>query len=157
VRCDREDVASCDASSGKSAASEPAPLKHLKSDEADEAPYHPHPAWRPANPPLDYAAINRAAQADMDTVFTFWERDGRPSQDVLQLNPDAPLRKIKQFHVCYQPGQYWSDLRGGGGSGPDLVSIVTWLADVPRDVAGLYIRSRLEASARYRRPTGKTG
>lgn len=115
-------------------------------------PYH-HPAWQKADPPLDIPAINRAAQADMDTVFTFWERNGEPSQDVKQLNLDAPLRKIKQFHITYQPGQFWSDLGGGGGSGPDLVSIVSFLADVPREVAALYIRGRLEAAAKYRRPT----
>ena len=109
------------------------------------------------HPPLDMAAINRTAMEDMDTVFTFWERDGRPSQDVLQLNPDCEPRRIRQFHVCHQPGQYWSDLGGGGGSGPDLVSIVTFLVDVPREVAALYIRGRLEAAAKYRRPTGKLG
>lgn len=95
-------------------------MKHIKSyaDELDAAPYHPHPAWRPANPPLNEAEINKAAMADMDTLFWCWMRNGDPDMDVRILNPDAPPRKIKHFHTVHQHGVWASDLGGAVASFP---------------------------------------
>lgn len=118
---------------------------------------HPHPAWRTARPPLDEAEINSAAMADMDTLFTCWMRNGEPSPDVRQINPDAPTdRKIRHFHVVHRYGVWATDLGGGGGQFRDPISVLEFLADCPRRVAALYLRSRLEAAAYQRNPPGKS-
>jgi hypothetical protein len=118
---------------------------------------HHHPAYRTPVPPLDYSSINRMAEADMAVIFDLWHRDGTPCSDVRQLNPDAPAdRRLRHFHLTYSPGAMWSDLNGQA-SGVDLIDTVVYLADVPRDIAASFLRDRLEASARNRRPTGKLG
>jgi hypothetical protein len=71
--------------------------------------------------------------------------------DVRMLNADAPPRTLKHFHIVQQYGVWASDLCGVGQFA-DPISVIKFLADVPRPVAALYLRSRLEAAAYHRRP-----
>ena len=106
---------------------------------------------KPAAPEPDYAAIHQLAFDNLQDVLDLVHRSGKPCGDLASLNP-ASERRVKHLHIVNHPVWRWFDLNGSG-HGYDLISLVEYLADVPRDVAATFLRSHLERATSLRRPT----
>jgi hypothetical protein len=108
----------------------------------------------------DYAGIHALAFDDLQSVCELWNARGEPSGAIKELaGPHAPERTIKHFKIIagravgtLSAPFRWADL-GGPGGGSDLISVVEYLADVPREVAARFLKSHLDRSAAARRPS----
>ena len=85
----------------------------------------------------------------MPAIFALWKTNGEPAGKLRELNPNIPAdRRIKQFRFVYR-NDLWADL-SGHGRGHDMISIVTYLADVDRETAGRFLEQHLADAAKHR-------
>ena len=91
----------------------------------------------------DEAAINRAAMAQFEALFPkVADYSGRPTWALANLNPDAAPRRLKRFRLLDRLQGKWTDL-DGNASGPDIVSLAAFLADVDRPTAAAFLAELL--------------
>ena len=107
----------------------------------------------PAADEIDYVALQKTAVDNLQDVLDLVHRSGRPCGALLCLNPRSE-RTIKHLHVVAHPVWRWINL-SGPGEGYDAVSLVEFLADVPRDIAGRFLADHLASAVANRRPSQK--
>ncbi len=87
----------------------------------------------------DEAAINRASLARWDEVYALLvDYQGRAQWAVAHLNPEVTPRRLRRFRLLDRLQGKWTDL-DGNASGPDVISLVAFLADVDRLTATAFL------------------
>jgi hypothetical protein len=120
----------------------------------------PAPAPAPAKPGFDARSVNRAAVANWQTIYHHLVGlDGRPVGDILRLDPNYVPRDPgrarppgeRRISEMSGPSPYANEdgsgpgawvMRGNGANGPDVISLIQWLArDCDRRVAADFLKS----------------
>jgi hypothetical protein len=87
---------------------------------------------------LDERKINRDAVASLTQVMDkLYAYNGKPSGEILALNPTAPPKRIREFKYSQYDGG-WRHL-SDGASGKDPISFVEYFASVDRPTAAAFL------------------
>ncbi len=99
----------------------------------------------PARNRIDFAGINRAALANVDTILSRWLPGGRVvGAEYLVRNPKRIDRRAGSFKVNRDSGK-WSDF-ATGDKGGDLISLAAFLAGISQADAARALADMLGVS-----------
>jgi hypothetical protein len=105
-----------------------------------------------AAPKINETAINRAACQNLNAILAhIADHRGFSSSDMIaRLNPGAEQKHLREWKIVNAETGSWRNLHDGS-SGPDIVSLVAYLASVDRQSAAGYLatfgeRQRREAA-----------
>jgi hypothetical protein len=96
---------------------------------------------------IDFAAVNRAALAELPAILSRWLRDGRrEGHEWVARNPRRGDRRPGSFKVNMTTGK-WGDF-ASGDAGRDVISLAAFLADCSQVEAARRLAEMLGISAR---------
>lgn len=93
--------------------------------------------------PLDFAAIERAATANLASILHCLVPNGKTNgHEYVALNPKRPDRHLGSFRINLHTGR-WADFACADARGNGVISLVAYLCDVRPYEAALHLSKQL--------------